>query len=84
MVILLKLLGCACITILFTTSEPTNRIKSWMGFDVPDGQGWKAFISRLVQCNMCSGFYIGLILTQNLYYAAIIAIMAEFINNKIY
>jgi len=83
MEILIKVLGAAAITILFVTSEPTNRIKELMGFTAFDNQGWKGFLSRLMNCCMCSGFWVGLILTQDIYLAAIVAITAEFINNKL-
>jgi hypothetical protein len=81
--ILIKLIGLACFTYLMVNSEPTNRLKSMVGFDVMDEQGWRGFISRLLDCCLCLGFYIGLIGTGNLLYASIVAVMAEFINNKI-
>jgi hypothetical protein len=81
--ILIKLIGLACFTYLMVNSEPTSRLKSWVGFDVMDDQGWKGFISRLLDCCLCSGFWIGLIATGSILYASIVAVMAEFINNKI-
>jgi hypothetical protein len=68
------------------TSEPTNRLREWLGFTdaaYPDMTEWKATMHRLMNCALCSGFWIGLALTWHPGHAAIAAVAAELITRRI-
>lgn len=69
---LITILGLASITNLWIHSEPTYRLRNYI---LGNHQGlWR----RLLECAMCCGFWIGLIFTWNIYLAAIISIVSEF------
>lgn len=73
----ITILGLACLTNLFVHSGPMIYLRMWL-FGAKD-RWW----INLMECAMCSGFWIGLIFTWNLYLACIISILAEFISRKI-
>ena len=82
---MIEIIGLACISILFVSSEPLIILKRYIGFKEEEYDNWgdkKRFIFRMMTCAMCSGFWIGL-LTLSLYKAAIISILAELIYKKI-
>jgi hypothetical protein len=86
MILLIKI---AAITMLFVVSEPMILLKRFIGFKDENYMLFsktKAFIHRLINCCLCSGFYIGLIITGSLYDAALIAVISELIykiNNRL-
>lgn len=75
------IIGLACLTYLLTVAEPVIQIKEWMGLNNPNGQGIKGWMSRLLSCCLCLGFWVGLMGTWSLTMAAIVSISAEVINN---
>jgi len=78
---LITILGSAAITVLWIQSEPTNYLKHFIYKKVKDKDilwHW-----RLINCALCSGFWIGLVITQNIFLAAIISISSELINKKL-
>jgi hypothetical protein len=82
---MIEIIGLACISILFVSSEPLILLKRYIGFKEEEYDNWseeKRFIFRLITCVLCSGFWIGL-LTFSLYKAAIISILAEYIHKQI-
>ena len=83
MEILIKIIGLSCMTYLFVNSEPLILIKRGLGFKEEEYYDYgkiKGFIYRLITCCLCSGFWIGLIFTLNIYEACVIAIISELIN----
>ena len=65
---------------LFTTgSEPVTFIKKFFNIhnESTSRNVWTILVKKLVNCNLCSGFWIGLIYYQNLLYASIVSISAE-------
>jgi hypothetical protein len=72
-----SIIGIACIGVLWIESEPTIRLREYL---LKDKSTW---YFRLLNCAMCSSFWIGMILTLNIYDAAIISILAELIDKKL-
>jgi len=83
------IISIACLSFLFVASEPIILLRRMIGFKEEDTLNYskfKMFIYTLITCAMCSGFWIGIILTQNILTASIISVVAELIykiNNKI-
>ena len=80
---ILEILGIICMGILFVDSEPLVKLKRLIGFKEEQYFNWgepKKFIYRLLTCVMCSTFWIGLIITGNIYIAAITSVSADIIN----
>jgi hypothetical protein len=86
MILIIKI---AALSFLFVTAEPLILFKRFLGFREEDYMKYgkvKAFISRLINCCLCSGFWLGLILTGSMYDAALISIISELIyklNNRL-
>ena len=72
---ILQILGLSCIGVLWINSEPTIRLR--MLYKKDD------LFSRLINCCMCSTFWIALVCSQSLYIAAVSSILAEFICRKL-
>ncbi len=70
-----EILGIACVGVLWINSEPTIRLRS-----LYKTEDW---FFRLINCCMCSTFWIGLALSFDIYTASISSILAEFICRKI-
>lgn len=70
-----EIIGLACVGVLWIESEPTQRLRSLYKKD--------DLFSRLINCCLCSTFWISLIVTQNIYIAAISSVLAEFICRKL-
>ncbi len=79
-ILLIKLIGSAALTYLFINSEPTNRLVGFLHLDNPETPGFIGFISRLLQCALCLGFWVTLIVTGNLLLAAIGSLLSELVN----
>jgi len=80
--LILQHLGLAAISFLFAVgAEPIQLLKHKLNIlNVEDhNPEWKNFIIKLINCSLCSGFWIGLLFTQSLYSAAIISILSELI-----
>lgn len=73
----ITILGLASITNLLVHSEPTMRFRNFLL------RNHRGFFRRLLECALCTGFWIGLAFTFNIYLAAIISIVAEFISRKL-
>lgn len=76
----IKYIGVICATWLFTTgSAPIEFIKEFFNVseDSEPKDRLRKVISSLINCNLCSGFWIGLAVYQNLWMACIISISAE-------
>lgn len=86
MILIIKI---AALSFLFVTAEPLILFKRFLGFKEEDYMKFsktKAFVHRLINCCLCSGFWIGLIITHTVYDAALISIISEIIykiNNRL-
>lgn len=70
---------------LWVSSEPTARLREALGFTdakYPEMGEAKAFLHRMMNCALCSGFWIGLAMTWHVGWAAVAAVAAETINRK--
>jgi hypothetical protein len=79
--LIITILGLASLTNLWLHSEPTNKFKEILYKKVENKDSLWHW--RLINCALCSGFWLGLIITWNLYLAAIIAVCAELICKKL-
>lgn len=73
-------LGLLCLTWLFVKgSEPLQFLKKLVNLhnDTPLRNVWMIVLRKLVNCSLCSGFWIGLIYYQNILSASLFAICAE-------
>ena len=83
---MINLIGFICIAVLFNTAEPILLLKRRIGFKEEDYDTYsnnKKLIHRGLYCCMCTGFWIGLILTGDIFIASIVSIGSELINKKI-
>ena len=74
---IITILGLASITNLWIHSEPTNKFKNWLYKSIENKDSLWHW--RLISCALCTGFWLGLIVTWNLYLAAIVSVSAELI-----
>ena len=81
---ILEILGIACMSVLFVVAEPMI-ISKMMVFKMIYGKKdyTRSFVWKLITCCLCSGFWIGLVITHNIYTASIISIVSELIYKKI-
>lgn len=80
-----NIIAYACLSVIFAKSSITGKIKYIFNIDelaTPDNY-FLQLLQELVNCCMCSGFWIGLICTQSVLMAAIISILAEYIGEKL-
>lgn len=78
---MLEIIALAALTNLFVLAEPINHLKTYIYKLLKKEES--GFIYRLINCCLCSGFWIGLLATQSFYQAAIIAVLAELIYKKL-
>jgi hypothetical protein len=82
--LIVTILGLASIGVLWVNSEPTIWLRETVYKKIYGCSGWyDRWHYRLLTCCLCSSFWIGLIFTTNLYYAAIISVLAELICRKL-
>lgn len=84
--LILLLIGLSSLTVLFVESEPMVLLRRLLGFREEEYLQYgkiKQFIFRLLNCCLCSGFWIGLICTQSIVYAGIVSVISEYLNNKL-
>lgn len=80
-----SIIWVSCLTLLFVNAEPMILIKRWMGFkeELMGSNPLRDYFTKLLYCCMCSGFFIGLVFTQNFQLACIISIVSELIDRKL-
>lgn len=82
----MEILGLIAINVLFQTAEPIILLKRLL-FKEEEYEEytpiWR-FFHRMLYCPACSGFWITLLITFNIYTAAICAIAAEWVYKKLY
>ncbi len=77
---IINFIGILCLTWLFTTgSKPIEFAKKFLQIaeDSDPKDITRKVIAKLINCDLCSGFWIGLIFYQNLLLACIVSITAE-------
>jgi hypothetical protein len=83
---IIEIIAIGCIGVLFVAAEPIILLKRYFGFKeerYDDMSKIMRFFHRMLSCALCSGFWIALALTQNLYWAAICSVLAEAIYKHI-
>lgn len=78
-----EIISSASITYLFVNAEPIIRLKNMVGITMDSNNMLVRGIAKLMSCCLCSGFWIGLIITGDIYMAAIISLTAEIIDKRI-
>lgn len=78
---MLEIIALACLVNLWIHSEPTNFFRYWIYKSVKDKDALWHW--RLINCALCTGFWFGLLVTLNIYSAALVAVAAEFICKKL-
>lgn len=81
--IIVTILGLSCIGVLWINAEPTIRLREWVWYKIFGSDYMNKWHWRLVSCAMCISFWLGLMVTTNLFYSSIISITAELICRKI-
>jgi len=83
MIEIIKLIGIASMGFLFVASEPMILIKTWFFTQVYKGDYTRLMIWRLLNCCLCSSFWIGFAITQDILSASIISVISEMIYQKL-
>jgi hypothetical protein len=83
MIEIIKLLGISAMSFLFVAAEPMILIKTWMFNYIYKKDYTNLLIWKLINCALCSGFWIGLVITRDALSASIIAVIAEAIYQKL-
>jgi len=68
---MIKLIGIAVLVNMFVWwFEPLQRVKEWLR--------WHKLTDKVIYlaCTKCMGFWIGLVITKNLYQAAVISFLS--------
>lgn len=81
-----QLTSLMALTYLFVFAEPSIIIKRWFGFkdeQYDDFPKFIQFIHRLIYCPLCSGFWIGLGFTMDVWSACIVSVGAELLTRII-
>lgn len=74
---MLEIIGLICIAVGFVKAEPAILVKRALGFKEENYYEYgkvKKFIYRAITCIACSGFWIALFYTLNLFTAAIVMV----------
>lgn len=81
MELIFSIIGLASIAVLFVAAEPMIVIKHKLFNKIENYQD--KWFWRLINCALCSGFWIGLFSTGDILSAATIAVLAEVLYQKI-
>lgn len=81
---LITILGLASITNLWINSHPTQVLRHKIYKSLyKEGDYTYKWHWMLIECALCTGFWVGLIGTQSILLAGIISITSEFICQKL-
>ena len=72
----------ACMTYLFVNAEPIAIIRQRLGITPESDNSTVRFFGRMLECCLCSGFWMGLALTMDPVQAAIGAVAAEVLSRR--
>lgn len=74
----INFIGLLCLTWLITTgASPIQFIKEFLGITEDAKPLFKRIIAKLVNCDLCLGFWIGLIFYQNILIACVFSLSCE-------
>ena len=75
------ILALSAITVLAVESKPTN----WFYYQLTKNMDIKTSLQIMdfLRCSLCLGFWIGLIFTFSVPQAAVVSVLAQFIQNQI-
>jgi hypothetical protein len=76
---IITVISWACIGVLWINAEPAIRFREWL-YKNKDKEVWHW---RLINCCLCSSFWIALIATGNILDAAVISVLAELVCRKL-
>ena len=83
---ILMILGIISINVLLQTAEPLIHLKRYLGFKEEEYDSytkqWR-FIHRLIYCCACLGFWVALLITFDIFTAAICSVASELVHKKI-
>jgi hypothetical protein len=83
---MIYILALSCFNILFIAAEPIILLKRYIGFREEEFDTYKPlkrFLHKMIYCCLCSGFWISLIISHNIFMAAIASVLGEYIYKKI-
>lgn len=83
---MIYIFALACFNVLSIVAEPIILIKRYIGFKEEEFDDYgpiKRFFHKMIYCCLCSGFWISLIISQNIFVAAMASILGEYIYKKI-
>lgn len=72
-----EIIALACISILFVEAKPLQIVKGWI---IKNKNG---LIWQMLNCCLCSSFWISLAVTLDVREAAITAVVAELLHKKL-
>lgn len=79
------IIALACLNVLFIVAEPIVLLKRYIGFKEEEFDAYtpsKRFIHKMIYCCLCSGFWLSLIISHNIFIAAIASVLGEYIYKK--
>lgn len=76
-----NIIGLSAVSVLFVAAEPLIILKHKVFTKIKNYQD--KWFWRLINCALCSGFWIGLFSTNDILEAATIAVLAEVVYQKI-
>ena len=77
---IIEIIAISCIGVLFVAAEPIILLKRYIGLKEERYDNMSEitrFFHRMLSCALCSGFWIALAITGDLYSAAICSVLAE-------
>lgn len=78
---IIKVIGIAAVAVLFVNAEPLIRLKHFLLKTIKEYES--KWYWRLLNCALCSGFWIGLAISTDIYIASTSAVLAEILHQKI-
>ena len=77
---MVKILGVIGIVLMIVEyAQPIQWIKAYykLTHDLQTKNTWKLILSKMLNCSLCLGFWVGLCFYQDLYWAVIISFLSE-------
>jgi hypothetical protein len=80
MELIIKIIGLACLGVLWINAEPIIKLKRWIYRSIYSCSRFDhKWHWKLITCCMCSSFWIGLVVTGDLIVASIVSVLGELI-----
>lgn len=79
-----EIIGLASIGVLWINSEPTIRLREWCYRKLYKCSGYNSkWHYRLLNCALCSTFWIALLWSGNIFIGASASVLAELLSQKL-